>query len=416
MPNPQLYPAAHYVGNGPALNTDFAYYDATLAASVNGDDGSAHAPATVITLAGPGLQVSAPILVTRTGVLHANSAPSVFCLDGDYIQLSALNPNASRSIAHPVSPSRGIPNYAWQARPDGCIQAYAPMVDMSDGNGLRPARALVRIRPHDGATLGQMSVSFRVGTAHPSLPPTMPSVRIVRMAQDGTCVPLSSQATGADVNGFIFASKPSSAALWYAGGQTKSLIVPCDQNNVVNVDSYAYYVELVEEQGLTGYPWQLTYKQPVVCAQSANAGSASGIPTTSLSDGLTLGVGDRILLTGSYSTNPQFSGIWIIQSGSWTRAPDMSLSKDFTQGMVVPVLGGTLYGGTLWQADPSVTSWVLGSGGIASVGYLPWNMRVPNSNANVVAGASTTASFLPNGIIWNQLSALYTSIGSLQFA
>lgn len=408
MPNAARYPASHYLGNGPALNGDFAYYDANLAASINGDDGSAHAPTSPIVLSGPGLQVSAPILIARTGVLNANRAPTIFCQDGDFIELGTNNPNSARSIAHPVIPFRGLPNYAWAARPDGCIQAYGPMVDMSDGKGMRAARALVRIRPHDGATLGQVSVFFRVGAAHPALPPTMPSVRIVRMAPDGTVVPLTSTASGADSNGFVFASKPSSATLWYAGGQTQSLIVPCDQNNAINVDAYTYYVELVEEQGLTGYPWQLTYKQPVVCTFASTISGLSGTPASGVADGLSLGVGDRVLLTENFNVNPQFSGIWIIQSGAWTRGPDMSVSSDFSQGMVVPVLGGTLFGGTLWQADPSATSWTIGPGGIASVANLRWNPRVP--------GPTTGNAFTPKGVIWTQLRALYTSIGSLQFS
>jgi hypothetical protein len=231
------------------------------------------------------------------------------------------------------------------------------MYDDSSGVGMRPARALVPIRAHDGSTIGKFTVNFRVSTPHTQLPQTMPSVRLVRMDSGGNLVSLTSAASGADPNGYVFIQKPATAAAWYNSGAAQSLVVTCDQNNVADISQYDYFLEIVEEQGLTGYPWQLTIKQKVKAASTGPVGFAS---TISPIDGITLAAGDRFLLKDNASG---VNGIYVWAPGTlWlapnTRAADMRSSTDFTQGMCVLVDQGNINGGAIFQVASSTTAWL----------------------------------------------------------
>jgi hypothetical protein len=69
----------------------------------------------------------------------------------------------------------------------------------------------------------------------------------------------------------------------------------------------------------------------------------SGLQTI---DGVTLVAGNRVLK----AANPAVSsnGIYIVQSGTWTRATDADISAEVTSGLYVFVEEGTQYGGSGW--------------------------------------------------------------------
>lgn len=82
------------------------------------------------------------------------------------------------------------------------------------------------------------------------------------------------------------------------------------------------------------------FKNPVKAVSTSNIASMSGTTTV---DGVSLGVGDRLLAAGQ-STASQ-NGTWVIQSGAWTRPSDGT----FTGGAVVAVDQGTSNADTLWM-------------------------------------------------------------------
>jgi len=90
----------------------------------------------------------------------------------------------------------------------------------------------------------------------------------------------------------------------------------------------------------------LSWKQEVrVVAYGVNL-TQSGTQTV---DGVTLAVGDRVLCVAQTTANQ--NGIWIVQSGAWTRAPDMNTWTQ-TLGAIVPTSQqGTSWYGSIWRSN-----------------------------------------------------------------
>jgi len=348
-------PVTNWTDGSAITQAELVKLDANLCAAINAVDGGCYAPTSAIIIGLAGLTLTGPLLVTRGGTLssvHAASA-NFQCNDGDVPLLSATHTGRTRTVLTPCLRGRGAIRSLWRyRREDAGLQAYAPSFDLSDGAGSQVARAYVPIRAHDGATLASVTVSFRVGFPHDALPAAMPSVRVWRMDAGGTISLLTSAAAGADASGYVFAAKPTSPAAWYAAGGKQSLTVTCDQNNVVDVGSYDYVLELVEEQGLTGYPWELTVKASVRAATTANI----ALPPTGTIDGYVTAAGDRILVKDQ--TDPTQNGILL--AGTGVRAADLAQAADFTQGMCVRVERGTVNGASTWQAASTITDWAPG--------------------------------------------------------
>lgn len=340
---------------------ELAQMDASLASLVNGVDGGCWSPSSQIVISGSGLQLTGPFFASRGGSLTAANAGGFACQDGDYPLLGPTHTGRNRTIVYECITGEGFPmRPAWRARWKDCgMQSIAQSIDQSDGNGPQTTRLWVPIRCHTGATLSSAILRFRVGFTHTQMPTQGPSARVLRIDASGNIVTLSSSATGADANGYFYATLPGTVGLW-TGNQTISLT--CDQNNVVDISQYTYYVEIVEEQGLTGYPWALVFKQPVKLAANLTQPTfASYWPfgLTSMSGGdVQTGAyadGDRILLINQVTQT--FDGIWIAHAGAWARATDFQAASDFSQGMVVPVDQGGQCGSTYWQASSTTASW-----------------------------------------------------------
>jgi hypothetical protein len=77
-------------------------------------------------------------------------------------------------------------------------------------------------------------------------------------------------------------------------------------------------------------------------------------------DGVSLSVGDRVLLTGQ--TSNVANGIYVVAAGGWSRAPDATTNSEVTPGMFTFVEEGTNYNGT---------GWVLTSTGPTTLGTTP---------------------------------------------
>lgn len=389
------------------LPSEMALLDAGIAAGINGVDGGTWAPATPIVIGVSGMRLMGPAVIARGGSVvtpsdtSTRTQPTIFLADGDWPQLDPVNPLATRPVTSSLCGARGIPMWTWTARREtGGIQAYSPMFDPSDGYGQRVSRAYVRIRAHDTATIASVRVRFRVGFAHTALPTKMPSVRVVRQDEDGACSVLTSQAAGADPDGFVYVPTPSSAAAWTNNLQPQELVVPCDQNNVVDVGSYSYFLELVEEQGLTGYPWQLTYTIGAIVATTGPI-TLSGAQTI---DGQPVGVGDTVLVKDQFDQTQ--NGLYVVESGTWARWIVLGTAAQFSQGLVVPIVVGATTvknSNTLWQVLSSITSW--------TPDKTPLIFQ-PKPDA---AYPVENSGFIPHGIIWQDVAAKYTGIASLRF-
>jgi hypothetical protein len=414
---------------GQVLPSEIAQLDAQLSGSINGDDGSTHAPVTSIEIGGQGVTVTGPTTIQQGATLQClNTTPAatINLEAGDYPQFVNNNPFATHSYLQLCNDGVAWPRYTWHTRrEDSGQQALSSTFDLSDGFGQRQSPWYVRLRPHDGATLTSVTVTFRIGYPHAQLPTAMPQVGIAKYDAAGNFLgSLTSAAAGANAAGLVPVAKPSSAAAWYKNGAVQSITITCDQNNVIDVSQYFYKLVLVEEAGLTGYPWQLVYKQAVrvtapppwyTIGFRMHEGILAPGGGPLILDGVTIKNGDRVLFNSAlpqgtpFGDTPQvlstfgylppppaaYDGIWIADSaGQWGRSPDLPGTAPaapntssplqagidalnailarlggggqqtasapvphFFQGMVVPVLSGTKYGGSFWQVPPSITSW-----------------------------------------------------------
>lgn len=94
-------------------------------------------------------------------------------------------------------------------------------------------------------------------------------------------------------------------------------------------------------QGLNG---SAAIKVPCRAASTANL-VLSGEQSV---DGVALVTGDRCLVKNQTSSSAN-NGIYVVDTGSWTRDFDADGTYDFVNGTIVPVLYGTANGATCWQ-------------------------------------------------------------------
>jgi uncharacterized cupin superfamily protein len=99
--------------------------------------------------------------------------------------------------------------------------------------------------------------------------------------------------------------------------------------------------------GLVG---NVAIKAPVKAASSTNL-SLTGEQTI---DGVVCATDARVLLMGQ--TDATENGIWVVDTGSWSRAQDFDGNLDVVTGTIVTVIpGGTTYGGTAWRVSTTGT-------------------------------------------------------------
>lgn len=94
---------------------------------------------------------------------------------------------------------------------------------------------------------------------------------------------------------------------------------------------------------ITGYGETVAYKAPCRVATTTNV-ALSGLLTV---DGVVLVANDRVLVKSQ--TDPKQNGIWIANTGAWTRARDFDSKRDVTKGTRMTVVAGTVnYGREYW--------------------------------------------------------------------
>jgi hypothetical protein len=370
--------------------------DANVTMGVNADGGT-FAPTTSIVVGGSGITVTGPTVVTRGGTLQGLVTDAILMFDSDFPEYSSTHVGRSRSFMQLCTSGRDVLQALWRVRfSDAGMQSVSPQRDLSDGQGMQPSRLMVPMRVHDQSTLASVTIGFRVGFAHPSLPPTMPKARVVRIDARGSLLPLTSQAAGADAAGYVSVPTPSSVSAWQpsAGGMT--LTISTDQNNFADATSAAFYVEIVDEQwpAGTGYPWQLVYKQPVLATTRPLAFAIVGLSTPV--DGVTAVDGGRVLVNVGSPT--LFTGIWVMHAGAWVRAADLDGPGDFSQGMVVLVDQGVSNGGSAWQVQSTTTSWQTGTQPLGVQTWTPGTAYVtPMAVPDILPSANVT-SFWYSGV------------------
>lgn len=101
------------------------------------------------------------------------------------------------------------------------------------------------------------------------------------------------------------------------------------------------YVDTQMQQSAAGID-----SKPSVRALAAANVALTGTQTV---DGISLGVGDRILLTAQTTTTQ--NGVYVVASGAWSRAADADATGEITPGAFWFVEEGTTYGKTQWRCN-----------------------------------------------------------------
>jgi hypothetical protein len=178
----------------------------------------------------------------------------------------------------------------------------------------------------------------------------------------------------------IGATTPSSAAFTTATVST----APVGGNDVVNKTYLDYFA--------AGLSW----KQPVLCATTANI-TLTGLQTL---DGVTVVAGDRVLVKNQ-STASQ-NGIYLASATAWSRAPDADVWTDLISAITFVETGSTL-SGTAWYctAQPGGTigttavtwsNFSVASSYTAGTGLTLAGNAFSITNTGVTAGAYVSAS------------------------
>jgi len=416
---------------GQILNTELEQIDGQLTGAINGDDGSTHSPAFPLEIQGAGMPITGLTTIARGGTLQCHSNPTIRCEANDFPEFGVGNQFATHQYLQPCSDFRGVPyNSQWRVRrEDGGLQAISASFDLSDGNGQRPSFGYMRLRCHDGATLTSVVVTFRVVAPHAQLPTTMPALAVVRFDAAGNYQgSLTSLAASGNALGIVSVPSPASAAAW-ASGATQTIEIVCDQNNTIDISQYSYKLQILEEQGLTGYPFQVTYKAPVKVTGVLPFSVTANVPPYGVAtvgqpiqgpatiDGISLANGDRVLVNhslfdGSGVYPAFFNGIWVANTnGNWRRAPDFDSASDFSQGCVIPVISGAAHGGSFWQCAPSITSWSPAPSGAEMPGTVTqWSAQ------KLIRSGSALYPIIPTGF-WYQLAGeAFNSIPGVDLA
>jgi hypothetical protein len=148
--------------------------------------------------------------------------------------------------------------------------------------------------------------------------------------------------------------------------------------------------------------FNLDYKQSTRVVTTTNITLTGGAPN--LVDGVTLSLGDRVLVTGQ-STGSQ-NGLYYVTTlgsganGTWSRTSDGNENGEIEAGMIVMVTEGTIYADTQWKLitdDPIVigtTALTFTQNYMANSISSGNSNVVVNSNANVTISSAGTANVL----------------------
>lgn len=237
-----------YACRKPGISTALRNMDAKTVKAGNGAAGSTHMVAgSQIVIGGQGM-VCAGLWSFDGEILTA--ANKHITHDGtstaDYIRLRPGHPGASRSMTIQVLPTI----------PDGYQYSYAtPANNFSQVSRFPGTRILFELQPHNGSTLTSLRLMFKTTYSHTNLP-NAPKFRVVRVDRSGNVQALHTARSGnyKDDGYRDLPSNFTSVANYEAAGafQWGNAFVP-DQYNVIDVASYAYFVDFVEESGANAF-------------------------------------------------------------------------------------------------------------------------------------------------------------------
>lgn len=207
--------------------------DASIAASLNGDDGGTWNPATPITLVSLTStfnidhdgQIAGGVKTQRGGRIVVSAAPI-------FVNGSDAAVNRTRTVFVPLMPRTAttlrVPDHVYSSA-KGATISYAATGGVID-------LPLPPNRLHHGGTLTTATLAWRCGQAHTNVPATQPRVDVFRANVNGT------NATSVG-NVSVTAS---TADGYYNGGLVQALAIT-GMTEVIDTTQYHYFLRWTEE-------------------------------------------------------------------------------------------------------------------------------------------------------------------------
>ncbi len=347
---------------------DWADLDAKQRQAINGDRGGAWAPSSLLTVgdvggSDPALVVNERTLVAYGGELRSAGTGRFQIPGSTWPEFAEGHPFRERKLVSNLFNAQGEGAPDWLVDIDaGGIASVALSIQQS-GAIRSPGALRAPLRVHDGATLQRVTFCYRVPNARAYAPTAMPRFRVVRVtsasAESLKNTSTDSLGFAADADGWASPPVVTTPTQWMQGGAAQRFVYVCNQNNVIDVENYTYFVEVTEETGsatpiapstIDGI--RVREKKTTVRLASATtpAGLFAGLLTV---DGLPTAAGDRVLMKNGESANPlatNYNGIWIVNDpGLWTRAADFDAVADITPSVFVEVEEGVRNAGTTWE-------------------------------------------------------------------
>lgn len=376
-------------GNYITLISDWADLSRKLFKSINGVRGGTWGPLVRIIFGGSGFKVSGPTKIGYGGQVKTTAGARVVVAGNDYPRLSSGHFGNTRRIVTSTIDRQSSIRYHWLLNTKYmAIQSIACTVMRTGINlvdELEQPKFSLPLRVHNGGRLTTATINFRIFKERSELPVKTPRIRIVRVDSVGNIQPLTSQALGADADGWLSFTTPGSPEDWYALGALKTFTVVCDQLNTIDTSIYQYYAEVIEEVGTEvlldsfddcdGF---LVRAGRSVTAVDSASNNLDLVPA-----GLT--AADRVLKLAPSSTViddgywSAINGVWWVDPGPWTRVALVQPSS-FTTGYLVIVRNSD----EVWEligphksSNPTIYLSTSSPGGSDSIGF---RARRPNGN------------------------------------
>jgi hypothetical protein len=237
--------------------TEMNSLDVTLAKALNGDGGGSWTPAASIIIGGAGMWFGGPVVLSNAAGVLTSTNKHIVLGTNDYIYLGAGHSGATRTIDTQLE---SLPTQGTTAA-DGTY--FSPLGRIGNvggtvftANPVQPngTRFLSPINVHHGATLTGATLTFRVNDAHAAgVPDSLIAFRVLAVDVNGNVLTLSSTAVAGTDGSVAFTPRPANGAAWNAAGAAQTVACTCDQNNVIDVTQYSYWVEVFDEMGTNAY-------------------------------------------------------------------------------------------------------------------------------------------------------------------
>ena len=237
MHNDYVRPSGQWLAHTVPTARDLQRLDDLGSRSVNGDEGGTWNPTSPIIIGGQPIQVTTAASSYEGGARTENGGRIVHA-DND---VPIFSTTRTRSVLVPLyrlhDSTKAYVDYA--TGPLGLISQYFNIYATVQLDG----RYF-----HKAATLSTVTLRFRVGQSHTSLPTNLPGFNLARINSTRTAFDFLHSSTYS----LVRLPTPASADAYYNAGAPQSVVMTCNQNNT-NVDPTTYvYVIILGDEGAGG--------------------------------------------------------------------------------------------------------------------------------------------------------------------